>query len=482
MAISVDIAAIVDVRSYSLNNEVAMKTTRTKIKRDVFRPSLPGIRSVPDPTDIFSTWQWFLLDAVSDNLVRYQHGKGEFYPALADRWSIDGDKVSFVLKPDLKFHDGSNLTSADVVASFHRVITLKRSTHFDIWNFLTDLKTEGPDKITFNFKGNKESLFLFLSSPEASIWAGDDIQGTNFVPRRFSGFYWVSQTSETGVSLERNPYSPRRESFKNSPERVEVSGHLNRWQSLEGIKNGTIDAFIGDYIPFSELCVPHPQVEFLKSIPLVFIYLLKMHDSAPNSFDDAALAKIWKLQDSSGLMRPASSILPPGMEGALTKSETFAALNQNYVRPAGPVKIGASANYFSEDFLKQIKSEMKSTGMDLQYQMLNPQNFIKAIDDAKSAPFDYLLLGYVASDKFPFSQLKLLTGPRDIDVQIPDDNIPTADRLEKLRNYQKSFLHSQTIVPFFFVPSVTVYRADLDIGNQPTTEAELQFWRINENL
>jgi peptide/nickel transport system substrate-binding protein len=47
----------------------------------------------------------------------------EIQPALAERWSItdDGSEVTFTLRPDLTFSDGTPLTAADVVRSWRRL-------------------------------------------------------------------------------------------------------------------------------------------------------------------------------------------------------------------------------------------------------------------------------------------------------------------------------------------------------------------------
>lgn len=57
-------------------------------------------------------------------LVRLNRGTLRVEPALADSWTIsaDGRLVTFHLRPNLRFSDGSSLTSADVVATLRRVL------------------------------------------------------------------------------------------------------------------------------------------------------------------------------------------------------------------------------------------------------------------------------------------------------------------------------------------------------------------------
>lgn len=63
-----------------------------------------------------------LLHAVYEPLVRRAAG-GRFVPALANTWGVTGDaqRWRFTLRPGARWHDGSALTSADVVASLARI-------------------------------------------------------------------------------------------------------------------------------------------------------------------------------------------------------------------------------------------------------------------------------------------------------------------------------------------------------------------------
>jgi peptide/nickel transport system substrate-binding protein len=49
------------------------------------------------------------------------NGKGEIEPALAESWQIDGNTITFAMRPNLKWSDGKPLTVEDVVFSFNEV-------------------------------------------------------------------------------------------------------------------------------------------------------------------------------------------------------------------------------------------------------------------------------------------------------------------------------------------------------------------------
>ncbi|MCB0031327.1 MAG: hypothetical protein KDE28_25630, partial [Anaerolineales bacterium] len=59
-----------------------------------------------------------IFTAIFDALVR-RDDQGNFIPALASSWQVQPDARhwQFQLRQDVRFHNGDNLTSADVVAS-----------------------------------------------------------------------------------------------------------------------------------------------------------------------------------------------------------------------------------------------------------------------------------------------------------------------------------------------------------------------------
>ncbi len=93
-----------------------------------------------------------LISLVYDNLVSFGDSV-EIFPGLAKEWSVsnDGKKYSFTIRSNAFFHDGSPITSKDVVFSFERII---------------NPKTLSPQRWIFN---NIDGVNEFLSGKTSNI-------------------------------------------------------------------------------------------------------------------------------------------------------------------------------------------------------------------------------------------------------------------------------------------------------------------------
>ncbi|QEE20083.1 ABC transporter substrate-binding protein [Youhaiella tibetensis] len=101
-----------------------------------------------------------LLELIYEPLVRLDANLN-IVPAIADSWefSADGTSLTFKLNPNAKFHNGEAVTSADVKASFERILDEATGAATRA-NFLSISSIETPDAGTVVFK---------LSQPDAPI-------------------------------------------------------------------------------------------------------------------------------------------------------------------------------------------------------------------------------------------------------------------------------------------------------------------------
>jgi peptide/nickel transport system substrate-binding protein len=148
---------------------------------------------------------------IFDGLVN-QDGKQRIQPALALSWkTIDDTTWEFKLRPNVKFHDGSDFTAADVVASIKRVplasknspssfaAYVKAITEVTAVDPLTvHIKTAGPTPLLLN---NLSRIAILPAKDEAvtteEMNAGKGVIGTG-------PFKFTSWTPDDNVVVARN--------------------------------------------------------------------------------------------------------------------------------------------------------------------------------------------------------------------------------------------------------------------------------------
>src|SRR3954469_6659658 len=110
-----------------------------------------------------------------DNLIRHdpRDGGKTIIPDLAHSWQVgkDGKSYTFFLREGVQFHDGAELTSEDVKATFDRIVTppsgisIPRSVLFKAVS-----EVKAPDKKTIQFVRSEPRPVGFMMSAIASGW------------------------------------------------------------------------------------------------------------------------------------------------------------------------------------------------------------------------------------------------------------------------------------------------------------------------
>ncbi|MGH6770826.1 MAG: ABC transporter substrate-binding protein [Xanthobacteraceae bacterium] len=112
---------------------------------------------------------------------------------LAQSWTVapDGLTYTFKLHPNIKFHDGSALTSADVKASYDRirnppkgVRSIRRAAYSDI----ASIETPDPQTVVFKLKARNASMLTNFASPWDCIYSAAKLkQDPNFPVKNVMG-------------------------------------------------------------------------------------------------------------------------------------------------------------------------------------------------------------------------------------------------------------------------------------------------------
>jgi peptide/nickel transport system substrate-binding protein len=97
---------------------------------------------------------------------------------LAESWTIskDGLTYTFKLRKGVKFHDGADMTSKDVKASYDRIINPPqgiKSLRKEMYASVRAVETPDPHTVVFRLKRAEASFLLGLSSPWNWIYRAD---------------------------------------------------------------------------------------------------------------------------------------------------------------------------------------------------------------------------------------------------------------------------------------------------------------------
>ena len=118
-----------------------------------------------------------LLDLIYEPLLTVDANL-DLAPALAESWefSEDGTTLTFHLRQGVKFHDGSDFTSADVIASYERILD-EATGSATRTNLLSITSMDAPDDYTvvLNLSIADVPLLTALASTNAAIMSSDVI-------------------------------------------------------------------------------------------------------------------------------------------------------------------------------------------------------------------------------------------------------------------------------------------------------------------
>lgn len=155
------------------------------------------------------TWNVNLRTFMYDPLVYYNPIKGEIMPMLAEEWSWNDDYTSltFKLREDVKWHDGTPFTSEDVVFTY----TMLKDTILDVyglWKRFEEITAEG-NSVTVTCSEPFPSLLSYIGElyiVPKHIWeeVPDVAEYLNENPIGTGAFIWDKYTVGTDIQLNSN--------------------------------------------------------------------------------------------------------------------------------------------------------------------------------------------------------------------------------------------------------------------------------------
>ena len=135
-------------------------------------------------------------------------------PDLAQRWSVSerGTVYTFELAPNVRWHDGTAFTSADVKFTFDEVLLKHHArTKAGIGAILASIETPAPDRVVFRLRKPYGALLQLLNVTEAPILPKHLYEGSdplknpvNLKPVGTGPFKFESYRTDQQVVLQRN--------------------------------------------------------------------------------------------------------------------------------------------------------------------------------------------------------------------------------------------------------------------------------------
>jgi peptide/nickel transport system substrate-binding protein len=251
------------------------------------RYGLSGNPDTLDPHKTAGTLTFQVIKSVYDTLLEPDQ-EGKLKPALAESWSFsaDGRNLTFRLRNNAVFHDGTPFTSRDVKATFLRILDKKTgSPHIAEFGAIAEILTPDPYTVVFRLAAPSAPLLSSLASgwsailPAALIEAGHDFGSK---PVGTGPFILESWVRDNKILLRRNSayWMP------GVPRIAGVDFHiiLERSIQIQGLISGQIDLCdLNDDIdvPFLE---KNPETKVQKSLTSL-VMVLAMNTARP-AFSD----------------------------------------------------------------------------------------------------------------------------------------------------------------------------------------------------
>jgi len=116
--------------------------------KDTLSVDLPGQPATLDPHIQWDTDSYHVYRNIFDNLVT-RDAAGKIVPQVASAWTYRSPtEIEFTIRTDIKFHDGSALTPADVVYSVKRITDPAfKSPQLSQFDTIKEARLVGPDKV-----------------------------------------------------------------------------------------------------------------------------------------------------------------------------------------------------------------------------------------------------------------------------------------------------------------------------------------------
>ncbi len=250
-----------------------------------------------DPHQVFDVPMMGYALNTYDGLYRYEDNPPQLQPWLAEghTTSPDGLTWTFTLRKGAKFHDGTEITAADAVYSFQRVLALGKAPAAA---FLTILKPDhvtAPDPYTVRFQ-LEHAYGPFLSAIPIVAIVNSRLLKTHEKNNDWGAGWLISNEAGSGAyTLDPASYTPNERldlhrfpghfyGWKDNPKPVEALLQRVAHETSTGVlglMNGSIDMTDG-YLPTDQLDqIKASHTARVEQDTSMRVFLIRMNNSKP---------------------------------------------------------------------------------------------------------------------------------------------------------------------------------------------------------
>jgi len=142
--------------------------------------------STLDPQNTTSGEVAKVTNQAYEGLIAFQPGEASLTESLATDWSLDGDSVTLTLREGVSFHDGSEFTADDFIATYRRFVDDEYEYHFEdssvygpftLGNWIDSVEAPGDYELSITLTQTYAPFLRNLAMFAAVVVSQDAIEG-----------------------------------------------------------------------------------------------------------------------------------------------------------------------------------------------------------------------------------------------------------------------------------------------------------------